>query len=244
MARARTAPLVRRAPAPRVPRRVSGPVARPVAVPGRPRPSTLHPQPHDTFGARLLALPDHRLLDMLLRSRAWIWLLGIALGGIVFMQVSLLGMNAGIGEAVQRADDLQHANAALEEQVATLSGGDNLHRVADALGLISPDAGDVGFVTAKPADVDLAVQRMTTPSDTARQTLATDGATPGTTTTTTTATTAAATVPTAVPTAVATAVVTPIATAVATATPVYTAAPTTTTTTTTPTSSGGAAATP
>lgn len=239
MARARTAPLVRRAPAPRVARRVSGPVARPVAVPGRPRPSTLHPQPHDTLGAKLLALPDHRLLDMLLRSRAWIWLLGIALGGIVFMQVSLLGMNAGIGRAVQKASDLQHQNAALEEQVASLSSGDNLRRVAEAVGLISPDAGAVGFVTAEPSDVALAASRMTAPSDTARETLATDGAAAGTVADATTTTTAA-TDPTAVPTPDATDVATPEPTAVATATPDHTDAPPTTATTT----SDGVAATP
>jgi hypothetical protein len=44
---------------------------------------------------RIRALPDHRLVDGLLRSQAWIWVIGIALGGIVFMQVHLLKLNAG-----------------------------------------------------------------------------------------------------------------------------------------------------
>ena len=82
MARSRAATALRRQPVPRHARRVSGPV-RPVAAPGRPRPAVIAPQPHDSLAGRLRSLPDHRLLDTLLRSRAWIWLLGIALGGIV-----------------------------------------------------------------------------------------------------------------------------------------------------------------
>jgi cell division protein FtsB len=191
------------------------------------------PQPHDTLGAKLLSLPDHRLLDMLLRSRAWIWLLGIALGGIVFMQVSLLGMNAGIGRAVDESATLQHRNAALEEQVAELSSGERVRAQATKLGLLSPDAGTVSFLTVRGAlDARRAVQRMTPPSEEARQALATDGqptaAVAATTPTTTVATTPTA-VPTAVVTAAPTAAVTPAATAAPpVATPAITAAPPTT----------------
>jgi hypothetical protein len=221
MARARGVAL--RQPVPRHHRRVSGPVARPVPVPGRPRPSTPAPQAH-----WVRTLPDSRFLDMVLRSRAWIWLFGIALGGIVFMQVSLLGMNAGIGRAVSESTTLQHRNAALEEQVAELSSGDRVREKAAQLGLLSPDAGDVGFLTARPGvDARRAAQRMTAPSDTARQTLATDGrsatalAAPVTTTTTTTPTTEATPVAT-----VAEPVVTPVATAaVPAATPVVPVTP-------------------
>jgi cell division protein FtsB len=225
MGRSRAATAVRRQPVPRHPRRVSGPV-RPVPVPGQPRSARIAPQPHDAFGARLLSLPDHRLLDMLLRSRAWIWLLGIALGGIVCMQVSLLGMNAGIGRAVEESATLQHRNAALEEQVAELSSGDYLRAQANKVGLLSPDAGDVSFLTARGAiDARRAVQRMTAPSDAARQTLATDGrsATP----------VIAAPAPTAVATAAPTAAVTPEPTVAVTpaptaAAPTLTAVPPTT----------------
>ncbi len=216
MARARAATALRRQPVPRHHRRVSGP-ARPVAVPGQPRPARLAPQPHNTFGARLLALPDHRWLDMLLRSRAWIWLLGIALGGIVFMQVSLLGMNAGISKAVQESVALQHTNALLEEQVAGLSSGDRVRAQAAELGLLAPDAGDVVFLESRGArDERRAAQRMAPPSDTARQTLATDGRSATTviapTPTTNEATTAATPVPTTAITPVPTVAVTPVPT--------------------------------
>ena len=42
-----------------------------------------------------------RLLDRLIRGRAWIVLIGFALLGIVAMQVSLLKLNAGIGRAAR-----------------------------------------------------------------------------------------------------------------------------------------------
>ena len=45
---------------------------------------------------RLRALPESRFVDRLLRGRAWIWLIGLMLGGIVAMQVSLLKLNSGI----------------------------------------------------------------------------------------------------------------------------------------------------
>src|ERR687884_1161807 len=100
----------RHATLPRHARRISGPVARP--VPSLPRPV---PRRGST-GAfeRLRALPDHRMVDRLLRGRAWIWLIGIMLGGIVAMQVSLLKLNAGISNAVTTASTLERVNADLE----------------------------------------------------------------------------------------------------------------------------------
>ncbi len=166
MSRARGV-AVQRTAVPRTPRRVSGParpLTRPVPVPGRPRPSTPVTAPH-TMGATLRALPDHRLLDTLLRSRAWIWLLGAALGGIVFMQVSLLQMNNGIGNAVAQSTELEHRNSLLSERVAELEGGDRVNAAAAANGLISPDAGTVGFVESRgTTDAARAVANMTPPS--------------------------------------------------------------------------------
>ena len=248
MSRSRAA-TVRRAPAvPRHPRRVSGPahpVARPVPVPGRPRPSTPVTASH-ALGAGLRALPDHRLLDTLLRSRAWIWLLGIALGGIVFMQVSLLQMNAGIGSAVAQSTELEHLNALLSEQVAALSSGERIQMEAERLGLVSPDAGDVGFVDPRGSlDARRAVDNMTPPSDTARQALATGGLPAATLVTEVDAVTPVATVAPVV-TPAATAVV-PEATAAPVTTPVATAAPVSTPAATTAPayeSSAGATAAP
>src|SRR5688572_19836297 len=108
----------RRAPAaPRHPRRVSGPLHR--------APAVALPAPARRAGTsafeRIRALPDHRVVDGLLRGRVWIWLIGLMLGGIVAMQVSLLKLNSGISRAVQASSTLQRQNAALETRIARLS---------------------------------------------------------------------------------------------------------------------------
>ena len=92
------APAQRRT-APIHPRRISGPV-RPRAVPAVALPA---PSPFE----RIRALPDKRVVDRLLRGRLCIWVIGVMLGGIVAMQVSLLRMNAGISRAVSTAATLE-----------------------------------------------------------------------------------------------------------------------------------------
>ena len=113
MARAATAPArPRTAPAPRpsAPRRRSGATVRTRAPAKRRRtaPSI----------ARVLEAPAARLLDTLLQGRAWIVLIGALLTGIVFFNVSLLGLNQGITRNSERAQALQQQNAQLRLQVA------------------------------------------------------------------------------------------------------------------------------
>jgi hypothetical protein len=197
--------------APRSARRVSGPVARrPVAVPGGA--ATVGRQ---TAFARVRALPDSRWLDRALRGRLWIWLLGAALLGVVFMQVSLLKLNSGIGRAVETSATLERQNAALEASIARLSDTNRVQVGAAGLGMIVPQPGDVGYLDARPDDASRAVDHMTPPSADAAALLANDGIVPGslaaapavqevtpapTTSTTPTSTTPAATTPTAVAT--------------------------------------------
>lgn len=247
MSRTRSAHALSRPAVPRHARRVSGPVARPrpVPVPGQPRARGGRdpiPQPHSSFGAAVRALPDHRLLDTLLRSRAWIWLLGIALGGIVFMQVSLLGMNAGIGRAVAESTALEQRNAQLRETIAERSSGELIRATAARSGLITPQATDVEFLRARRGgDGRRAADQMRPPTDEARQALATGGrpattTAPTTTTTTTTAVAPTATVAPVATAAPATTIATPAPTAAAPADPV--------THTTTTSTGGGVTAAP
>jgi cell division protein FtsB len=143
---------------------------RPVALP--------QPARRGSTGAfeRLRALPEHRVVDRLLRGRAWIWLIGLMLGGIVAMQVSLLGLNAGISANVEKAGTLERVNADLETQVARLSSGARIRHTAQEEGMVAPPAGEVTFLTARPADdARLAAGRMQPPSDEARQVMATGG---------------------------------------------------------------------
>jgi hypothetical protein len=142
---------------PRAPRRVSGPARprRPVVAPA----PTLVPR----LAAAARALPDHRLLDRLVRGRAWIVLIGVALIGIVAMQVSLLKLNAGIGHDVQRASVLQRENDLLRADNSRLAEGQRLDRTAARAGLIAPNPGSVRFVAGRKANAARAVAELAHP---------------------------------------------------------------------------------
>jgi hypothetical protein len=129
--------------------------------------------------ARVRALPEHRVVDRLLRSRLWIWALGALLGGIVAMQVSLLKLNSGISRAVTTTTTLERQNAALEAAIARLSSTDRVEAGAVSLGMRMPPAGDVSYLSARPEDAELAVRRMQPPSEEAAALLANGGVVPG-----------------------------------------------------------------
>jgi hypothetical protein len=164
--------------APRGPRRVSGPVSRRmVAAPAAG--GTLARRGTTGLFARVRALPEHRVVDRLLRSRLWIWALGALLGGIVTMQVSLLKLNSGISRAVETTATLERQNAELEMSIARLSSPERVDEGALALGMVQPPAGDVGYLTAGPLDAERAARRMQPPSDAAAALLANHGIEPG-----------------------------------------------------------------
>ena len=58
------------------------------------------------------------MMDRLVRSRAWVVIIGVGLIGIVAMQVSLLKLNSGIGRAVDTVATLERSNASLKAQVS------------------------------------------------------------------------------------------------------------------------------
>src|SRR3954471_1706108 len=168
---------VRRRTAPAHPRRISGP-SRPrpvpaVALPGAARGRT---------GAfeRLRALPDSRAVDRLLRSRACIWVIGVMLGGIVAMQVSLLRLNSGISRAVQTQDTLVRQNADLQASISGLESLDRVRAAARNEHMIDPPAGETRYLRADPlGDPERALRRMTSPSEEAEQLMANGGFMPG-----------------------------------------------------------------
>jgi hypothetical protein len=169
---------VRRATAPRGPRRVSGPArtpagrsasartaaARPSAATrvaptqltllggavALPRPQRARPARPESLGPRLLrwlgALAEHRVLDRLLRGRTWIALVAAGLIGLVFMQVSLLKLNAGMGAAVERSAVLERENAVYRAKVSELESNDRIQQKALEAGMVLPAAGEVRFL--------------------------------------------------------------------------------------------------
>ena len=233
----RSGATVRRGTAPRAPRRVSGPSRAASARPPRGAVSATAggaialPAP----GAPRLAdalrrLPDARWLDRLVRGQGWIVLIGIALIGIVAMQVHLLKLNAGIGRAVEHSSTLERQNADLRADVSRLSAPERIQQVAGRLGLVMPAAGDVRYVKARKGSVDARraakVMRAPNPRQTPEQLAAAQGA--ATTETTIPGTSAPVTAPAttgaAAPETTAAPVTTPD-TGTATPTPGTTAAP-------------------
>lgn len=159
-----------RTAAPRHHRRVSGPL-RPLTTgtPARVRGRT-------SVFERIRALPEHRVVDGLLRSRAWIVVIAVMLGGIVAMQVSLLKLNSGISRAVETASTLERQNADMQDSIARLSSGSRVRDAAVQAGMVAPPAGDIGFVTARgERDARLAAERLTPPSDSAEAVMAAGG---------------------------------------------------------------------
>jgi hypothetical protein len=181
---------------------------RPQAVPS--------PPPQQKTGG-LRSVSDHRFLDSLLRSRAWIWIVGVGLGGIVAMQVSLLKLNTGISRAVESAATLERQNAELEVEVARLSSVDRIHVEASKRGLVMPDASHVKWLHSRgDRDASRAARRMQPPSADAQKLMANGGKVPPGTLT-------APAIPQPVTTAAQ-----PAATAAPVATPAATPAPVTT----------------
>jgi hypothetical protein len=158
-------------------RRVSGPAARPRVLPAVALPA--RGGRTSPFG-RLLALPERRLVDRLLRGRACIWVIGVMLGGIVAMQVSLLRLNSGISRAVQSASTLEVQNASLEDWIAKATSGDLVRAAAVSDGMVDPQAGDTRYLYAHPATDPLrAIKRMQPPSAQALAVMANHGRVPG-----------------------------------------------------------------
>lgn len=152
---------------PTAPRRVSGPVggratatatataanAQAATVPGvaLPRRSA---QRRPALAARLRigafirSLPDHKLLDRLIRGRWWIPVLGVMLAGIVAMQVEVLKLGASMGRSLERNSVLSSENAALRQSVATLGDDQRIEQLAGTMGMVMPPPQAVGFLSA------------------------------------------------------------------------------------------------
>ena len=127
------------------------PAARGVSCPLRPLPVGAPDTRRGSTGVfeRIRALPETRLVDGLLRGRSWIWLIGVLLGGIVAMQVSLLKLNAGISRAVTTASTLERQNADMEADIARLSSGDRVREAALGDGMVTPPPGAIEFLSAR-----------------------------------------------------------------------------------------------
>ena len=98
------------------------------------------------LAGRLGQVVESRWLDRLLRGRGWIVLVAVGLMGLVFLQVSLLKLNAGIGAAVERAAVLERENADLNAEISKLASNDRIQQLATRAGMVLPPSSDVSFL--------------------------------------------------------------------------------------------------
>jgi hypothetical protein len=144
--RRRTAPV-------RPPRRVSGPGAGRAGVAAAAR-AAATPRESVALSERALALvrglPDHSLIDRLVRGRAWIPVLGVLLAGIVAMQVEILKLGSSMGRSVERSALLQTQNESLRANVAGLLDDQRIERLAAGMGMTMPRPESLVFLQARP----------------------------------------------------------------------------------------------
>ena len=159
-------PFIDRAPAPRrAPKPVPAP--RPAKTA---KPTTGIPR---RIGAFVVSLPDHSLLDRVVRGRGWIPLLGVLLAGIVAAQVEILKLGASMGRSLEQTTTLTSQNELLRDSVASLSDDQRIERLATNMGMVLPPPGAVGYLTANPGgDVTGALGNIHAPNATAFMALA------------------------------------------------------------------------
>ncbi len=135
-----------RSPAPARPARRTSGAARPAG-----RPATLSRALTARIGRFVRGLPDHPLLDQIVRGRAWIPLLGILLAGIVAMQVEVLKLSASMGRSLEQGTALQSRNEQLRASVAELGDDQRIERLAFGMGMVMPPPTAIKFLPERPA---------------------------------------------------------------------------------------------
>ncbi len=139
---------------------------RPRTAPRRTRPAAARAPWRLRTTAFVRALPDHILLDRVIRGRAWIPLLGMLLAGIVAMQVEVLKLNAGIGRSLARGTALQAQNELLTASVAQLSDEQRIERLAVQMGMVMPGPGQLSFVSRGASSVQRSLSSIHAPNAT------------------------------------------------------------------------------
>jgi hypothetical protein len=81
------------------------------------------------------ALPDNRLLDRVVRGRAWIAILGVLLVAIVGTQVEVLKLGTDVGQSTALAAQLGARNALLRAEETNMSNPSRIMRLAEQLGM-------------------------------------------------------------------------------------------------------------
>ncbi|CAB4863122.1 MAG: hypothetical protein F2799_01465 [Actinobacteria bacterium] len=110
------------------------------------RPALRVPRPKDIVGVVRTA-PDHAVTEFLASTRVWIGVVAVLLVGLVFMQVKLLHINAGIGTNVAKISLLERQNAELRMGVSALGSDSRIVAEAQRMGFVEPPVGSSHFAS-------------------------------------------------------------------------------------------------
>jgi cell division protein FtsL len=147
----------------RPPRRVSGPARAPKVPPPRPALARAG-SPMRQLLAAAERLSSHRLIDRLVRGRAWLVLITGALIGIVTLQLALLKLNGGVGRTLQAQAQLQRENASLSIENSELAEADRVQTRAAQMGMEFASSTALRSLAANPrVDVRRAASVLSAP---------------------------------------------------------------------------------
>jgi len=171
----------RRADAPqrsRQTRRISGPAAGLQAlrqptrvvkpnVPGRSKESSVAPKivveeanvgTQDSLYAT--AAESASAFRLLSKGRLMILVFAVMLGGLVFAQEQLTGLNASLGSTVQQISELQRDNAVLRSNISALSSDQRVVAQAKRMGYVEPPVGSSKFIAVSSGSSQRAAEMM------------------------------------------------------------------------------------
>jgi hypothetical protein len=105
-------------------------------------------------------LADCGVVMGLTRSRAWIVVLGVLLGGIVALNVWGLSLNAASSATAAKIDQLERENSVLQARKSTKLSNDKIETAAAQLGLAVPAADAIQYLKAGDNDINRAAKRL------------------------------------------------------------------------------------
>ena len=108
----------------------------------------------------VVSLPDCGVVMGMTRSRVWIGVLGVLLGGIVALNVWGLSLTAAGSSTAVKIDEIQRENSVLRGRVANRLTNGRVEAAAADLGLSVPAAADIKYLTAGDNDARRAATRL------------------------------------------------------------------------------------
>jgi hypothetical protein len=98
-------------------------------------------------------ISDSSLIVRLTVGRGWIAVLCALLGGIVFLNVVSLSINATSGRVSQAIEEYERQNSALRADLAEKLSASRVEEAAAALGLAVPAPEDVSYLDSRESDL-------------------------------------------------------------------------------------------